>query len=295
MEISAQDVKKLREETGAGMMDCKKALVECGGDFKKAIDYLRIKGADIANKKSTRAASQGLVFLRVSPDTKHAAMIELNCETDFVCKNPEFPEMGETFLAYVMENGQKHATVDDLKAAKLPSGQTVKELLVAKIAKIGENMDLKRFVRLEAAPGAFLQSYVHMGSKIGVLLEMAAGKPEALASPEVAELAKDLTMQIAAARPRFLDQAAVDPKVIANEREVLKAKNLEAGKPADKIEKIVEGQIRKFYEDNCLVDQLFVKDTAKKVRDVISECGKKVGAEVKVTRFVRYQVGESEL
>lgn len=293
MEISAQDVKKLREETGAGMMDCKKALVECAGDFKKAVDFLRIKGADIANKKSSRAAGQGLVFLRVSADKKTAAMIELNCETDFVCRNPEFPEMGETILGHALEQGAKFANIDEFKASKLPSGQTVKELVVSRIAKIGENMDVRRYARFAAGADAFVQTYLHMGSKIGVLIEIAADKPAALAHPAVAELAKDLSMQIAAATPRFLDSASVPKEAIDREREVLRAKNLEAGKPADKIEKILEGQIRKFYEDNCLVDQIFVKDTAKKVRDVVAETGKKAEAAVRINRFVRYQVGET--
>ena len=246
MEITAKAVKELREMTGAGMMDCKKALKETDGDMDKAIDYLREKGMAKAVKKAGRIAAEGLIFDGVSADHKKAVVIEFNAETDFVAKNDEFKNFGKTLVEIALNTDAK--TVEELKAQKLEDGRTVEEALVALIAKIGENMNIRRIHETVATEG-FVATYSHLGGKLGVIVEMTGEATE-----ENVVKARDIAMHVAAMDPKYLNSSEVTTADLEHEKEIAR-KQLEAeGKPAQIIEKILIGKMNKFYEENCLVD-----------------------------------------
>ena len=288
-EIIAAKVKELRERTGSGMMDCKKALAETGGDMEKAIDYLREKGLAKAAKKAERTAKDGRIFHIVSEDGKRGVMIELNSETDFVAKTDEFNDLGNKITAHLFSK-----SFDDVAAlldSAHESGSTINELVTAVIAKLGENIVLKRFARFDSANGrAFC--YIHSNYKVGALVELDADKAEALAAPEFAELGHEICMQIAAANPLYLVQEDAPEDVIEREKAVYRQQLLDEGKPADKIEKILPGKLRKYFDTTCLLEQEYIRDTDKKVKDLIAETGKKLGAKVSVKRFERFSIGE---
>ena len=273
--ITASQVKELREKTGAGMMDCKKVLTETNGDEEKAIELLRERGIAKAAKKSDRIAAEGLVETYISEDGKVGVVVEVNAETDFVAKNEEF----RNFVADVAKQIAKENPADveallEQKSIAEPD-KTVREVLTNKIATIGENMSIRRFVRFET--NNLLQSYIHGDGKIAVLVEMENGTPE---------LAKDVCMQIAAARPEFLDRASVPADRLAKEMEILKAQAMNEGKPAEIAEKVVQGRINKFYSEVCLVEQEFVKDSDIKVGKLVESKG------AKIVRFARFEKGE---
>ena len=273
--ITASQVKELREKTGAGMMDCKKVLTETNGDEEKAIELLRERGIAKAAKKSDRIAAEGLVETYISEDGKVGVVVEVNAETDFVAKNEEF----RNFVADVAKQVAKENPADveallEQKSIAEPD-KTVKEVLTNKIATIGENMSIRRFVRFET--NNLLESYIHGDGKIAVLVEMENGTPE---------LAKDVCMQIAAARPEFLDRASVPADRLAKEMEILKAQAMNEGKPAEIAEKVVQGRINKFYSEVCLVEQEFVKDSDVKVGKLVESKG------AKIVRFARFEKGE---
>ena len=273
--ITASQVKELREKTGAGMMDCKKVLTETNGDEEKAIELLRERGIAKAAKKSDRIAAEGLVETYISEDGKVGVVVEVNAETDFVAKNEEF----RNFVADVAKQVAKENPADveallEQKSIAEPD-KTVKEVLTNKIATIGENMSIRRFVRFET--NNLLESYIHGDGKIAVLVEMENGTPE---------LAKDVCMQIAAARPEFLDRASVPADRLAKEMEILKAQAMNEGKPAEIAEKVVQGRINKFYSEVCLVEQEFVKDSDIKVGKLVESKG------AKIVRFARFEKGE---
>ena len=274
--ISASMVKDLREKTGAGMMDCKKALTETNGDMEKAIEYLREKGITKAAKKSSRIAAEGLVLAYVSEDNKVGAAIEVNSETDFVAKNEEFRTFVQALAKQVALNNP--ADVDALLNEEYIEevGKKVSEVLTDKVAKIGENMNIRRFVRFETTDG-LVESYIHGNGKIAVLVNMKNADTE---------LAKDICMQVAAARPEFLDEASVPAERLAKEMEILKAQAMNEGKPEAIAEKVVQGRIGKFYSEICLVDQEFVKNPDMK----ISELLKTKNAEI--VEFARIEKGE---
>ena len=274
--ISASMVKDLREKTGAGMMDCKKALTETDGDMEKAIEYLREKGITKAAKKSSRIAAEGLVLAYVSEDNKVGAAIEVNSETDFVAKNEEFRTFVQALAKQVALNNP--ADVDALLNEEYieEAGKKVSEVLTDKVAKIGENMNIRRFVRFETTDG-LVESYIHGNGKIAVLVNMKNADTE---------LAKDICMQVAAARPEFLDEASVPAERLAKEMEILKAQAMNEGKPEAIAEKVVQGRIGKFYSEICLVDQEFVKNPDMK----ISELLKTKNAEI--VEFARIEKGE---
>ena len=268
--VTAAMVKELRERTGAGMMDCKKALAETNGDMSKAADYLREKGIAKAAKKSGRIAAEGAVAAYVSADGKVASMVEVNCETDFTANN-------ESFRALVKEVTEQVAKVnpadlDALNASKIGS-KTVSDLVTEATATIGEKISVRRFIRYETA--GKLTSYIHMGGKIGVLVELDGG---------TAELGKDVALQIAAMNPLAVDRDRVDAAELEHEKEILRKQALEEGKPEKIVERMVEGRIKKFYKEVCLVEQEFVKDNEKTVQDILGG--------VKVLNFARYQLGE---
>lgn len=274
MAITAALVKELRERTGAGMMDCKKALTATDGDMDKAIDFLREKGLAAAAKKASRIAAEGAVASYVSPDAKVGVIVEVNCETDFVAKTPGFQDMAKAIAKHIALT--KPADVPALLASEL-EGQTVSALVTAAIAKIGENMAVRRFARLEAAEGGLVAAYIHMGGKIGTLVNLVGGSPE---------LGKDLAMQVAAANPQYLNREQVPADVLEHEKAVQKEKARNEGKPEKIIEKMVMGRIQKFYKDVCLVDQEFVKDPDLSVAKLLRQQG------AQVSDFARFQLGE---
>ena len=273
--ITASQVKELREKTGAGMMDCKKVLTETNGDEEKAIELLRERGIAKAAKKSGRVAAEGLVEAYISEDGKTGAIVEVNAETDFVAKNEEFKAFVASVAKQVVEKDPKD--LEDLLAQESidEAGKTVKDVLTDKIAKIGENMNIRRFVRFES--DGLIEKYIHGDGKIAVLVNMKGGN---------SEVAKDVCMQIAAARPEYLNEASVPEDRLEKEKEILKVQTMNEGKPEAIAEKIVQGRIRKFFEEVCLVDQVFVKDPNKKVSDILKENN------AEVTEFARFEKGE---
>ena len=273
--ITASQVKELREKTGAGMMDCKKVLTETDGDMEKAIELLRERGIAKAAKKSGRVAAEGLVEAYISEDGKVGAIVEVNAETDFVAKNEEFKSFVASVAKQVVEKDPKD--LEDLLAQESmdEAGKTVKDVLTDKIAKIGENMNIRRFVRFES--DGLIEKYIHGDGKIAVLVNMKGGDNE---------VAKDVCMQIAAARSEYLNEASVPEDRLNKEKEILKVQTMNEGKPEAIAEKIVQGRIRKFFEEVCLVDQVFVKDPNKKVSDILKEHN------AEVTEFARFEKGE---
>lgn len=277
-EITASLVKELRERTGAGMMDCKKALTEMNGDIEKAIDLLREKGIAKAAKKAGRIAAEGLIFDGMTSDNKTAIVLEFNSETDFVAKNPEFREFGGKLVEIALSS-PAIKTVEDLNNAEYATGKTVAQAITDLIAKIGENMNLRRFEKVSVENG-FVTTYNHLGGKLGVIVAMTGEATETNVSK-----AKDIAMHVAAMDPTYLDASEVTTTDLEREKEISR-KQLEAeGKPAQIIEKILVGKMNKFYEDNCLVNQIFVKAENK-------ETVEKFAGDIKVTAFRRYKVGD---
>jgi elongation factor Ts len=278
-EITAGLVKELREKTGAGMMDCKKALAETSGDLEGAVDWLRKKGLAAAAKKAGRVAAEGLVG--VATRGKVGAVVEVNSETDFVARNEEF----QGFVRATTERALDTGDVEKLKAA---SGDALTNL----VAKIGENMSLRRSARLEVKDGIVV-SYVHNSlapglGKIGVLVALESTAP----AEKLAEIGKQLAMHVAAAKPEYLDIASVDPVALEREREVLRAQDKTQGKAKEIVEKMVEGGLRKFYEQVVLPEQLFIIDGKTKVAKVVEAASKTAGAPIRIAGFVRFALGE---
>ena len=274
MAITTALIKELRERTGAGMLDCKKALEENAGDIEKAIDWLREKGIAKAAKKSGRVAAQGLVFAAVSSDRKKGVILEFNSETDFVAKNEEFKSFGEKLVELSLTHDI--TSEDELKNIEL-EGKTVEAHLTELIAKIGENMNIRR-LKLISTNG-FVETYIHLGGKIGVLLSL-----EGEATPENIEKAKGVAMHVAAMDPKYLNSSEVTADDLEREKEIARHQLEEEGKPANIIEKILEGKMRKFYEENCLVDQKYVRDDSFTVEKFI--------APLSIVSFDRFKVGE---
>lgn len=286
-DITAAMVKDLREKSGAGMMDCKKALNETSGDMDAAMDWLRTKGLAAAAKKSSRTAAEGLVGVAVS-GTKGAA-VEVNSETDFVAKNDQFQQFVRELTQIALATG---GDVEALKAEAMPSGTTVGEVLTNNIATIGENQSIRRAKRLEVSQGAVV-SYVHNQQsaglgKIGVLVALESEAP----ADALQKLGKDLAMHIAAAFPKALNEADLDEAEIERERTIATEKAAESGKPADIIAKMVEGGIAKYRKEHALVSQLFVMDGKTKISDVVAKAGKDAGSPIVLKDYVRFQLGE---
>ncbi len=273
--VTASLVKELREKTGAGMMDCKKVLTETDGDMEKAIELLRERGIAKAAKKSGRVAAEGLVEAVISEDGKTGAIIEVNSETDFVAKNEEFKTFVENVANQVLKTNPKD--VEELLAqpAMFEEGKTVQESLVGKIATIGENLTIRRFARFESE--GLVEKYIHGDGKIAVLVNMKKGD---------STVAKDICMQIAAARPEYVRREEVPEERVAKEMEILKVQTMNEGKPEAIAEKIVQGRIGKFYEEICLVDQAFVKDPNMKIYELLKQ------KDAEVAEFARFEKGE---
>lgn len=292
MAITTAMVKELREMTGVGMMDCKKALTETNGDMDKAVEFLREKGLAASAKKAGRIASEGMVEIYLSDDNKTGAIVEVNSETDFVAKNQVFRD----YVAQVAKQAAE-TTVKDIDAffeekwAADPQ-YTVKEALSQQVAVIGENLNIRRFEKYEKAQAGKLVSYVHGGGRIGVLIELACEKE----CDELVELGKNIAMQIAALKPQFITEEDVPAEFIAKETEILtaQAKNdpKNANKPDNIIAKMIEGRLKKEMKEFCLVDQPYVKDGDLTVQKYIDSVAKEIGADIRITRYVRFETGE---
>jgi elongation factor Ts len=268
------------------MMDCKKALVETDGDIEKAMDYLREKGLAAAAKKAGRIAAEGVVNSFISADKKTGVLVEINCETDFVAKTPEF----QGFVSEIAEIASQGSPADvDALLAMTKGGKTVKDMISEKVATIGENIALRRFSAVKT--NGAMDSYIHMGGKIGVLVEFTCPEGAAKDSNFTAFM-HDVAMQIAAASPKYVYQTEVPGEEIEHEKEVLRAQALNEGKPENIVDKMVLGRISKYYSIVCLVDQIFVKDDTKKIKDVVAEQSKALGGEVSIVKFTRYEMGE---
>lgn len=286
MSFTAKDVKELREKTGCGMMDCKKALTSSNGDMEKAIDFLREKGLAAAAKKSSRIAAEGLAMAYTNEDSSVGVAIEVNSETDFVAKNADFQAFVKLCAETVMK--QKPASVEELLAAKTENGQTIEAALQEKILVIGENIKIRRFERLEGV----VASYVHAGGKIGVLVKFDVADKSVVSGEAFKTFAKDIAMQVAAASPAYLKREQVPAEVLEHEKKILKEQIVQGGAPEKVADKILEGKIGKYYKEVCLIDQPFVKDGHMSVADYVKNVSKELGTEIKVEAFVRFEKGQ---
>ena len=280
MNISATQVKELRDKTGVGMMECKKALVESSGDMEKAILWLRERGMSRAAKKADRVAAEGIVEIALSADHTRAVVLEINCETDFAAKNANFQSFVRQAAQVALD--QRLESIEALKNAQLADGVTVEHTLMELIAKVGENMNLRRLQVMQVADG-FIAKYIHMGGRIGVLVGF-----EGARSAAADLVGADVAMHIAAAAPRYFDAAHVETKELDQERELARKKLLEQGKPEAMVDKIVEGQMSKFYKEVCLIEQPFIKEPKQSVLEYVNST--KLG--LKLVRFARFQLGE---
>ncbi|MCR4943463.1 MAG: translation elongation factor Ts [Clostridium sp.] len=282
--ITAKLVKELRERTGSGMMDCKKALTETNGDIEKAVEFLREKGLAAAAKKAGRVAAEGQVVTYTTEDGKTAGIVEVNCETDFVADNEQFTGFAGKVAKLVAESDAN--TVEELLALDL-EGKTVQATLTELIATLGENMTVRRFKKVSVDNGV-VKTYIHGGGRIGVVVELACDTQ----SDVVVDLAKELCMQVAAANPLFLSKEDVDQEALEKEKEIYRVQALNEGKPEKIVEKMVMGRIQKYYKEVCLLEQLWVKDNDKSIAKLVEEKAKEVGSPITVKSFVRYERGE---
>lgn len=281
--ITAQTVKELREKTGAGMADCKKALEEAGGDMQAAIEWLRKRGAASVAKRADREANEGIVLAKTSADGKIGAIVEVNCETDFVGRNEEFVAFANAICDAVLST--PYASEDELWNAT-HDGKTLANLRDEILAKFSEKIGLRRYARV--ATDGFVTDYNHAGSRLGVLIEFAGTSGADDLKPHM----RDVAMQIAAMQPLVVERSQVDTSMLEKEIEIYKQQAIQEGKKEDIAERIAQGRLGKFYEENVLLEQVFVKDSSKKVSDVVAEISKVAGADVKVVSFLRYNLGD---
>ncbi|MDY4560481.1 translation elongation factor Ts [Peptostreptococcus porci] len=284
MAITAQMVKELRESTGAGMMDCKKALTEADGDMERAIDILREKGLSKAAKKADRIAAEGLVTIKLNADNTVAAITEVNSETDFVAKNEDFKVFVNDVTEMVLD--ADFADVATLLAAQHKEGKALQDVLNDRIATIGEKLDVRRFEKVST--NGVISGYIHGGGKIGVLVVLDTDSKD----EQVTKLGKDIAMQVAAMNPKYISRDDVDQEYIAHEKEVLTQQALNEGKPAEIVEKMVVGRLNKELKEVCLMDQVYVKDSELTISKLVASVEKSVGSSIKVSKVVRYEVGE---
>jgi len=307
-EISAQLVKQLRERTGAGMMDCKKALVEANGDLAEAEVVLRKKGIASASNKESRSAKQGLISSYISPDGKLGVLVEVNCESDFVARTEDFQSLVADIAAHIAETKPKHVRLEDVTEAEranikahetlydqkfAKSGNTVGEMVKTKIAKLGENIVVSRFAIYEVTGNGVVGHYIHTGSQIGVILEVNTAKTDASGKEDFQTLVRDLAMQVAAAHPQVVSRDQLPGALLAKELEIQRDRVRAEGKPEKMLDKIAEGRMSKFYEEVCLLEQPFIRENTVSVTDLIKTAGGKIGDTITVARFIRYKVGDS--
>ncbi|MBP5416181.1 MAG: elongation factor Ts [Clostridiales bacterium] len=292
-DISAAQVKELRDMTGSGIMDCKRALQESEGDIEKAVAWLREKGIAKAEKKSARVAAEGAVVAKIADDKKSGVLVEINIETDFAANTDKFKAFADTVATHIL--AKKPASVEDLMAQTLfnDESKTVELFQKEAIADIGENTSIRRFVVYQVEGNGAVASYIHMGGKIGVFVDLATEDDSVIAKPEFADFAKDIAMQIAAANPKWLTREDVPAEEIEKETEIIVNKNLNEGKPEKIIrERILPGNIEKFYKENCLVEQEFVKDDSKSIATYTKEKSASFGQTISIRRFTRFEMGE---
>ncbi len=287
--ITASIVKELRDKTNAGMMDCKKVLTETNGDLEASIKLLRERGIAKAGAKADRAANEGVITARVAADQKSGILLEINCETDFVSKNENF----QAFVASIADKLVEAKAADLEAAAAVENGEhNIGDTIKAKVVEVGENLQFRKYVRYDAAEGGVVASYIHLGGKVGVLIEVGTTKPETASSATFKELIKDLTLHIAASAPKGLSREDIPADVVDAEREIFRARLADSGKPANIIENILKGQIGKFFAESCFLEQGFVKDPDVTVAQLLEAKGKELGDTLTVTRFVRFGLGE---
>ena len=277
-QITASDVNKLRSMTGVSMMECKKALVETNGDIEAAVKILREHGVAVAAKRADKEANQGIIAAKIAEDGSKIAMVEVNCETDFVARNTDFVAFVDTVAVNVLKNEADVAEV-------------MKDELASKISAIGENLKIRRSEKFALQGPGRLASYIHMGGKVGVIIEVGCEKAETVNKEAFVDMVRDITLQIAASSPRWLDRTQVPADVIASEREIYAKQMEDQKKPANILEKILDGKVHKFFSEVCLVDQVFVKDSALSITQLVDQTGKTVGDKLTIRRYVRYQLG----
>jgi elongation factor Ts len=287
--ITASIVKELRDKTNAPMMDCKKVLTETNGDIEASIKLLRERGIMKSSKMADRAANEGVITARVNAEANSGLLLELNCETDFVSKN-------ESFQAFVGDIADALAlsTAADLDAALAHQHgeQSLDDTIKAKVGEVGENLQFRKYVRYDAAPGGVVASYIHLGGKVGVLIEVGTTQPASAGTDSFKELIKDLTLHIAACAPKGLSREDIPQSVVDNELDIFRTRLTAEGKPANIIENILKGQIGKFFAESCFLEQGFVKDSDVKISALLEAKGKELGDTLTVTRFVRFGLGE---
>lgn len=285
--ITAQMVKDLRERTGAGMMDCKKALSETNGDPEKAIEYLREKGLAAAAKKAGRVAAEGLVMAYISDDKKVGSLVEVNCETDFVAANEDFVKLVSN-VAKQASTSNSNTIEEFVNEQYIEDGSIkVQDAVTALIAKLGENMNVRRFSNYSVENGV-IESYIHGGGRIGVLVKLNCEKQDEVLNT----VAKDIAMQVAASNPLFLSREFVDADTIEKEKEIYRVQALNEGKPEKIVEKMVEGRVQKYYKEVCLVDQVWVKDSELTIAKYLQQKSKEIGSTISIGGFVRFERGE---
>lgn len=284
MSISAAQVNELRKKTGAGMMDCKKALEESNGDFEKAIEFLRKKGAAVAAKRADKTANEGLIATKVSADNKYGLIVEVNCETDFVAKSEDFVNLVNEVVNKAFDS--KVMSVDELLEKNPDIATMVNEVM----GKVGEKTEVRRLAAFKVDNG-YIVDYIHMGSKLGVLLNLENVNS---ADSDLATLAKDISMQIAAMNPICVYREQVPSDLIEKEMEIYKELARKEGKPENILEKIAQGRLNKYFQENCLAEQIFVKDNSKSVNDLVSEYNKKKNAQIKISEFKRFHLGDEK-
>ena len=308
-DISAQLVKRLRERTGAGMMECKKALQEANGDIEKAVVILRERGLMGASKKESRSAKQGLITSHISNDGHLGVLVEVNCESDFVARTDDFQSLAADVAAHIAETKPKAVRLEDVTEAERANfrqhealyeqkfskdhSTTVGELVKSKIAKLGENIKVSRFALYEVNGTSVIGQYIHTGSQIGVLLEVNAPTRDAFANSDFKTLLRDLAMQVAAANPQFVSRDNIPGHVLEKERGIQRQRALNEGKPEKMVDKIAEGRMSKFYEEVCLLDQPFIRENTISVGELIRTAATKLGGPMTVSRFIRYKVGDA--
>ena len=308
-EISAQLVKQLRDRTGAGMMECKKALQEANGDLAEAEIILRKRGIAAATKKESRSTKQGLIASFISPNAKLGVLVEVNCESDFVARTEDFQTLASDIAAHIAETRPKVVRVEEVTEAERANlknhealyeqkftkdqNTTIAELVKTKIAKLGENISVSRFVIYEVNGAGVAGSYVHAGSQIGVLLEVKTGTDAVIQKSEFKTLVKDIAMQVAAANPQYLNKESVPADVLQKERDIQRERALNEGKPEKMVDKIAEGRMSKFYEEVCLLEQPFIRENTISVGELIRTASGKLADNLQIARFVRFKVGDT--
>ena len=289
MSISAQQVKELRDRSGVGMMDCKKALVESDGDIDKAFDYLRKSGVAKAQKKEGRDAKEGLIISDISSDGKFGTLLELNCETDFVANTDDFKSLGNDIIKHIKKS--EFSELDDILNENFinDKNKNVKDIITDAVGRLGENIVLSRFCKYKVESGLIV-SYIHPGSKLGVLLKF--NSDEVSDKESLIDFGKEISMHIAATAPISVAVDDVSSEIIAKEREIFSDQAKKSGKPDNIIEKMVDGRINKFYKENVLLEQVFVKDPSKMVKDLVSEKSNSFKSNLSISEFSRFQIGE---